>query len=237
MPTKRVSRFRTQLETSTGVWETMRRVKSLDLPPVIAEFADASGFENDGYGSQEIVAASWTATIGIWAGIDGSSLPLEEQEFVRLASMDPFGNSGNRSRLHWRFYDKNGGPEAFDGYGYSTWKYDGGDWKGLAGATITVMGDGPLTIITNPLVGSQVPVITNVLPTLAAPGDIIRVYGNKFQSSAISAFTIDAQPVLEYTIHSDNLIYAVVPASVSGAAAVIITNAAGASNTYAYTAA
>jgi hypothetical protein len=215
----------------------MRRVKSLDLPPVVAEFADASGFENDGYSSKEIVAAEWMVTLGVWAGLDGSSLPLSEQEFVRLASMDPFGQSGNRSRLHWRFYDKNGGLEAFDGYGYTTWKYDGGDWKGLAGATITVQGDGPLTVITNPLVGSQVPIIANALPTLRAPGDLLKIYGNKFTASAISAFTIDAQPVLKYTVDSDNVITCIVPATVAGAANIIITNAAGASNTYAYTAA
>lgn len=236
MPTKRVSRFRTQVETSAGVWATLRRVKSLDLPPVNMEFADSSGFENDGYSSQEIVAASWQATIGIWAGVDGSGLALAEQEFVRLASFFPFANGGNGSRLHWRFFDKNGGVEAFDGFAYTSWKYDSGDWKALAPATITAMGDGPLTIITNPLTGSLAPEIVTVLPTGKTVGDLVKIIGNKFTASTITGITIDGQAVLKFTVDSDNVITAVIPASVAGAANVIVTNAAGASNTYAYTA-
>lgn len=234
MPTKRISRFRTQVETSAGVWATVRRVKSLDLPPVSPEFADASSFENDGYSSQEIVASSWMATIGVWAGVDGAGAPLTEHEFIRLASFYPFANSGNGSRLHFRFFDKNGGVEAFDGYAYTSWKYDGGDWKGLAGATITAQGDGALTVISNPVAGSQIPVIATALPTGKSTGDLLKIYGNLFTGA--TAITIDGANVLKFTVDSDNVITALIPAAVAGAANIVVTTPAGASTAYAYTA-
>ena len=84
------------------------------------------------------------------------------------------------------------------------------------------------------------PYITSVLPSGAAVGADVAVQGAYLGTSGadISAFTIDGQAVTVKTWISPSLVIATIPASVSGAAAVILTTTSGgASNAYAYTAA
>lgn len=233
--TKRVARFRSQIETAPGVWTTIRRVRSLDLPPVVAEFADSSGFENDGFGSQEVVAGSWTATIGILVGMDGAGVALTEHEYIRLAAFAMFGNA---ARLHYRFFDKNGGAEAFDGFAFTAFKYDSGDWKGLATATITLNGDGPLTVISNPASGSLVPTVISATPSAQTAGNQVVIAGNQFTGVTGAAgvtFNAVSVGVGKYTVLSDNLIVATMPAGTAGAGNIVVTNGAGASTALPYT--
>lgn len=230
--TARVGRMRCQVKDGTGSWATIRGIRSLDFAPVTAEFADSSGFENNGYSSQEVVSGSWGATIGIWRRILTGGLYPAEQEYIRLQSFAMFGEA---SRLEYRFFDSNGGPEAFTGFAFTAYKQDSGDWKGLQSATVTLMGDGALSIITNPASGALVPVVRLVTPTGAAVGDLVTIYGENFTGT--TGVTIDGATVVKFRVQSDNQITALVPATVSGAANVIVTNAAGASTAYAYTAA
>ena len=84
------------------------------------------------------------------------------------------------------------------------------------------------------------PYITSVIPSGATVGDYVMVEGNYLGTSGgdISAFTIDGQAVVTKTWVSASRVRALVPASVSGAAAVVLTTTSGgASNSYSYTAA
>lgn len=82
---------------------------------------------------------------------------------------------------------------------------------------------------------STLPVISAVTPSEAAVGEIVKITGTRFTGT--TGITIDAVAVTEFSVHSDDTIYAVIPATVSGAADVVVTTAAGASTAYAYTAA
>lgn len=98
----------------------------------------------------------------------------------------------------------------------------------------TLTSDGPVEQITSPI-ATAVPTIETALPSGAAVGDLIYIKGHKFTGTV--SITVDAQSVTDFQVIDDNTISLVVPSSVSGAAAIIVTNAAGASSSYSYTAA
>lgn len=231
MPTARIARIRSQVKIA-GVYTTIRGVRSLDLPPVTAEMADSSSFENDGYASNETVAGSWSATIGIWRRKDDAGAYFAEHESIRLAA---FGLFNGVNRLEYRFFDKDGGPEAWHGFAYTTWKQDSGDWKALQPITITLAGDGPMDIITNPAVGSQIPLVVSADPTAQTAGNQITIRGNNFTGT--TGITVNAVAVGtgKFTVLSDNTIVAIIPAGTAGAGNIIVTNAAGPSASFTYT--
>lgn len=82
---------------------------------------------------------------------------------------------------------------------------------------------------------STLPVISTVTPTGGAVGDVVKVSGTRFVG--VTGITMDAVTVTDYQVHDANTIYLAIPATVSGAAAVVVTTSAGASTAYAYTAA
>jgi len=82
-----------------------------------------------------------------------------------------------------------------------------------------------------------VPVVSSVAgnPDPAAPGDLVTIKGTRFTGA--TAVTMDGVAVPEFTVVDSETIVAVVPAGVSGAADVVVTNATGNSTAYSYTAA
>jgi len=82
---------------------------------------------------------------------------------------------------------------------------------------------------------SLLPVVSAATPSGATVGDVLKVSGNRF--TGVTGITLDAVSVTEYQVHDTNTIYLVIPAAVAGAADLIVTTSAGASNTFAYTAA
>ena len=74
-----------------------------------------------------------------------------------------------------------------------------------------------------------------VTPNGQAVGDVITIYGEMFTGR--TGITIDGATVTNFLTVADNQIATVIPATVAGTAAVVVTNAAGASNSYDYTAA
>lgn len=83
--------------------------------------------------------------------------------------------------------------------------------------------------------GAAVPVITNATPSGAAVGAMIQLTGSFFTGT--TAITVDGVSVVEWEVTSDTKLALLIPVGVSGAAAIIVTNAAGASSAYSYTAA
>lgn len=83
--------------------------------------------------------------------------------------------------------------------------------------------------------GSGEPVIGSALPAGQPVGDALVLTGLRFTGT--TGITIDGQTVTQFDVISPSMITLVIPASVTGAAAIIVTNAAGASDPYAYVAA
>lgn len=82
---------------------------------------------------------------------------------------------------------------------------------------------------------SLLPVVAAATPSGATVGDVLKVSGNRF--TGVTGITLDAVTVTDYLVHDANTLYLAIPAAVAGAAVLIVTTSAGASNSYAYTAA
>lgn len=82
---------------------------------------------------------------------------------------------------------------------------------------------------------TALPTIADATPSGGAPGDLLKITGSRFTGT--TGITIDGATVLDFVVDDFSTIYAIIPAAVTGAAAIIVTNAAGASDPFAYTAA
>lgn len=83
--------------------------------------------------------------------------------------------------------------------------------------------------------GSGAPAIAAAVPTGLTSGDALVLTGLRFAGT--TGITIDGQTVVNYDVISPTMISLVIPATVAGAANIVVTNAAGASAAYPYTAA
>lgn len=77
---------------------------------------------------------------------------------------------------------------------------------------------------------AAIPLIVSVLPSGETVGEMVTITGSRFTGT--TGITIDGETVVEYEVISDTKIAALIPAAVSGAADVVVTNAAGASAAY-----
>ena len=80
---------------------------------------------------------------------------------------------------------------------------------------------------------SSVPLISSVLPSAAAETEIVTIVGARFTGT--TAVTFGGTAATDFNIISDNLLVASMPAGSAGSAVVVVTNAGGASASFAYT--
>jgi hypothetical protein len=79
----------------------------------------------------------------------------------------------------------------------------------------------------------SVPIISTVLPSGAAAGELVTVNGSGFTGA--TSVTVGGTEVADFTVINDGYIVASLPAGAAGSAPVIVTNAQGASTAKAYT--
>lgn len=101
--------------------------------------------------------------------------------------------------------------------------------------TFTLANDGAVPQIPSPLAGTGVPILESASPAGQTVGDLIVVRGYKL-GTTVSA-TIDGAAVTELRPVDDYTVVLQIPATVAGAAPIVVTNSVGASNSLAYTAA
>jgi len=103
------------------------------------------------------------------------------------------------------------------------------------GWTFTLKNDGVVERIASPIAGDGKPILESASPAGQTVGDMIVVRG--YGLSTFVSATIDGAAVLESRIVDDNAVVLLIPATVSGSAPIVVTNAAGASTALPYTAA
>lgn len=123
---------------------------------------------------------------------------------------------------------------AFQGTFRVEWDDQNTGYADGAGWAFTLTSKGPVAQITSPI-ATGLPLIETVLPSGKTVGDVVYIKGHKFTGT--TAVSIDGVSVVKFTVIDDNTISALVPTGVTGASSVTVTNAAGASTAYAYTAA
>lgn len=186
---------------------------------------DTSAYDTSGWTTSEITMQAWSATASLFRRIaTGTYDP--GQELCRIAGMGQFGTA---ARLGVRWYDRNGGPEAYSGVALVDWTRNNTGVTNVEKATVVFTStDVPLNLnITNPGVAPTVPILISALPTAQNVAKILSVTGSAL-TGTVSA-TVGGTAVTSFIVQSDNLLTIVMPAGSAGSAPVVVTNAVGAS--------
>jgi hypothetical protein len=193
---------------------------------------ETSAYDTTGWKTNEVTMQDWSATASIFRRIVAGVYD-PAQELVRACR----GQFGTAARIGLRWYDKNGGPEAYSGVALPTWARANTGVANVEKATITfACTDIPLNFIANPGVAAAAPVVLSATPTAVATGGIVEIQGTGFATVVGAAgVKVGATNATSYIVVSDNVIVAVMPAGGAGATTVTVTNGVGASNALAYT--
>ncbi|GAA3330662.1 phage tail tube protein [Curtobacterium citreum] len=199
-------------------------------PNINPNLEDASDYDTNGWSSSEVTMQDWTAEAGIFrrktAGVYDAG-----QELVRAC----VGQFGDAARVGLRWFDRDGGPEAYSGVALVTWKRSNTGVKNLEQATVTFTGtDVPLNIgIQNPYQTLLKPVVTNVTPGGQGSGASVAIAGSSFTGA--TAVKFGATAATSFAVINDQLITAILPTGSAGSAPVTVTTAVDTSNAAPYT--
>ena len=143
-------KFRLDVNTgsrATPEWVQVRGITAF-TPALDTNLEDDSDYDSDGWGSQTKTLLSWslTATVKRGKGVE-SGLYDEGQEALRIAS-ESFGADGV---VDVRWYDREGGDEAYRGDAEVSWAPSGGGVTALDMAEVTLTGKGARNVIVNPV--------------------------------------------------------------------------------------
>ncbi|WP_193118441.1 phage tail tube protein [Brachybacterium tyrofermentans] len=130
-------------------WLPIRGVQEF-TPGKDDNLEDDSDYDSDGWTSQTRTGQSWSLSVKVARKQSGAAGELEYdpgQEIVRAAS-DQFGIDGT---VHVRWYNRNGGDEAYQGRAMAGFADDGGSTTALSTATLTLTGNGARERIDNPV--------------------------------------------------------------------------------------
>lgn len=132
--------------TGSPTWTAVRAIGELK-PKVDPNMEEDTDYDSDGWESETKTAMKWELEVKVLrkVGVD-SGVYDPGQEALRLAA-DQFGAPGIK-QVRW--YDRDGGPEAYSGFASISWEPEGGEAKDLDTVTIKLSGNGKRTTITNP---------------------------------------------------------------------------------------
>lgn len=118
-----------------------------DFQPALATTtADDSDYDSGIWGSDAKTQLKWSLVTKIGRKRASGYVEDPGQKVLRDAH-DQVGADGT-VRVRW--YDRNGGDEAYEGYAMVEWSEDGGPTTALSSASVTLMGQGARTVIENP---------------------------------------------------------------------------------------
>jgi len=219
--------------TLSGGWVALNGVADLD-PEIAAGLEDASAYDTNGWSTSEITMQSWTLQATVFRRQNGSNVYDTGQELVRAA----VGQFGTAARVGVRWFDKNGGPEAYSGVSVVSWKRTNTAVKNLEQAQITFTGtDIPLNLnISNPYVSALVPVVTSITPSGIGTGGAVTIQGANFTGLVTTTgVKFGGTNATSFSLLSDQQIVAVLPSGSAGTTSVVVTNATGAGAGFNYT--
>lgn len=224
------------LDGSTA-WTQIKGIDDLNLGFTPTK-TDSTSYDTDGWTSNEIPMQGWAhvlkvlrrATGGVWdPGL----------ELVRAC----VGQFGASARIYVRWYDisgiSTGTPgivEAGSGYAIveiSRSKTGVGD---LEEWQVTFTGDGAPASIAIPAFGTASPVVNSATPSGVAAAGQVLITGTGFTGTVVTTgVKFGGTNATSWIVINDTLISAVMPTGSAGSAAVVVTNANGASNSFPYT--
>jgi hypothetical protein len=210
-----------------GGWVPIMGINGF-TPNTTPNIEDASDYDTDGWSRGEVTMQSWTSDIDMFVREQNGAIDPGQQIIL-----DTLGQFGDDSRIGFRYFDRNGLPDAHQGVVIPTWKLSNTGVKNLGQGTATMTGDGPLYSIENPYQATTAPKVSAVSPSGAAEGEPIAITGSAFTGA--TAVTVGGTEVEKFDVINDGLLVATVPTGAAGPANVIVTTQAGASAQFAYT--
>ena len=225
------SKWRVDIDTSpthAGSWAQLRGIKSLD-PVLDSSVKDASDYDTDGWGSDAVTSRKWGLTGTVLRKKYAGSYDAAQQYLSDIAESDDFN-----ALVHVRFYERETGGKAYEGYALVQWKDKAGAQDDLSEADFTLLGQGARYAVTNPHGTVEAPTVSALAPSTgpAAGGTLVKVSGSGFTGvTGASSVKFDTTNATSYTVDSDNVLWAVAPAHTAGAVLVKVTNSAGTNTT------
>jgi hypothetical protein len=105
-------------------------------------------YEDDGWEGNEKTGQAWRVTVTFNRKKSKDSTAYNAvHEALRTAALA----WGEDAKVELQLCDRQGGPEAYQGFALVTWTPQGGEATALDSVQVLFTGDGPLTPITNPL--------------------------------------------------------------------------------------
>lgn len=230
MSTELARRYRVEVSTDATTWVRVNGINDLS-PQVTPNKQDDSDYENDGWASSVITQQAWT--LGIKYNAKASSGVRDAGQALIEACVGQFDTA---SQLYVRWYDKTGLPEAKQGQGIVEVQRSKTGVSDLNEMSATFTGQGALTDITNPYSPDSAPVVSAASPSGVGTGGQVQITGQGFTGTVASTgVKFGGVAATSWLVLSDSVIVAVMPSGSAGSAAIVVTNATGASNSFAYT--
>ncbi|MFF9261996.1 phage tail tube protein [Streptomyces longwoodensis] len=142
-------RFRMDVDTGSGTttWSWLPGINDF-APKVDPTTQPDTTYDDDGWGSDAVTELKWSIELTMLRRAHPTTHAFNAaQEKLRTASAE----FGDASRVHVRWYDREGRPEAYEGYALVKWERDGTATDDLESIKVTLTGKGKRTAITNPL--------------------------------------------------------------------------------------
>jgi hypothetical protein len=164
MSTTLSRKFRVDVTTDLTLASGWLQLNGIDdwSPQINPNLEETSAYDTTGWKTNEVTMQDWTATASLFRRIV-TSVYDPGQELIRATQ----GQFGTAARCGVRWYDKNGGPEAYSGVALPELNRANTGVSNVEKWSITfACTDIPLNInITNPFSVASVPVITSVTPS------------------------------------------------------------------------
>ena len=139
-------KWRLDIDTSPAKdgssWVQVKGIQSL-TPKIDPNMEDDSDYDSGGWGSDAKTGQKWSVEAKIIRKYTGSNVYDAGQEALRAAG-EAFGTA---NQVHIRWYDRNDGPEAYEGSAAVSWSPDGGSGTDLEIVTVTMAGQGTRTLL------------------------------------------------------------------------------------------
>lgn len=233
-PTTRVTvlarKYRIDIDTATFPASSYSQLMGIEEAKLTETLRteDDEAYEDGGANREAVTGYSWQieGKLAFSTGLDGTALDTVHN-FLRTKYKQLRTQSAQASEFGVRFYNRDGLNDGHSSEGrvyVKEWKQSGG--KGREMIDIVLMGQGPLSDITNPL-GNALPVITSLVPAAAgtAAGGIIQIFGQKFTGATGVSFGGTA--ATNFAVVNDGLIVATKPALTAGTKDTTVTTPAG----------
>lgn len=219
------------------VWTLIRGLAEFTAKEAEGNFEDDNVYEDNGYTGQTKTALNWSAAGKVMRRTLASDVTTYDVGQEKLRTLAK--TLGSTGVGYFRIYDRDGGPEAWTGWGEIKWDPDGGSPTDLEAVSFELMGKGAPTTITNPNAPAlALPTVTALSPATggAAGGTLVKITGDNFKDrfgvtvvSGASGVTFGGTNATAYQVDDRQTIYAIAPAHAAGSVQVVVTNTTGAS--------